>query len=432
MNMKKWIFALMLLALVLAAGCAAEPTPYARNDAEGYTVTVCFDANGGTFTTNTAIITDSFNLSQLPVNSQGQVALPLIAPDDAARGKNAFAPVKAGCFLAGWYAQRTGTEDAWSYAQPWDFATDRCTLDPNGAYTSETPVLTLYAAWVPLYEIECYDLATGQLLDTLRYDPAEGERLLPKWDEATGAINMNRFPQRAGYTFNGAYFDAQGTQPVTTDSIPHSARLDAATATVTGGTMRLYVDWLEGEWYHIYTAQQFLDNASVGGSYMIHADLDFQGLTWPTSLMHGSYTGTLEGNGHTLRNISFAQTNNSKTNGGLFGYLTETAALRDVTFENVSFTIQNGTRMAGTSYGLLAGTVAETAKLESVQILSSALLIDSGCYFGTEDYTIGLVCGMGATAIDPAGITCQAVGEAPETVIITVTDSVVTLEFAAE
>ena len=430
--MKIKFLVLVLMMLLLLAGCGAEPSPYEVNDRDAYSVTVCYDANGGTFTTNTSIITDSYNISAMATNAEGKVELPLCPPDDASRGKNAFAPVKNGYFLAGWYTQRSGTEDAWSYSGKWDFATDRFEADPNGSYTAAEPALTLYAAWVPLYEIACYDLATGELLDTVRYDPNEGERQLPKWDETTGAINMNRFPERSGYTFNGAYYDAQGTQSVTTDTIVHTARLDEATATLTGGTMNLYVDWLEGEWYHIYTAEQFLKNASVGGSYILHADLDFADKNWPTSLMHGNYTGTILGNGHTLRNITFAQTNNSKTNGGLFGYLTQTAVLEDVIFENVTFTIQSGTRVAGTGYGLLAGTVAEEAALTGVEIRASSLQIDSGCYFGTDDYAIGLVCGMGQTEIDPSGITCRATGDAPETVVITVNDSAVTVEFVTE
>ena len=255
-----------------------------------------------------------------------------------------------------------------------------------------------------------------KLLDTVRYDPTEGERQLPKWDETTGAINMNRFPERSGYTFNGAYYDAQGTQSVTTDTIAHTARLDEATATLTGGTMNLYVDWLEGEWYHIYTAEQFVKNAKLNGNYVIHADLDFSEEIWPTSLMHGSFAGTIQGNGHVFKNINAVQTNNSKTNSGLFGQIKSEAQISDLTLDNASFTIGKGARVSGACFGLFAGQIDTNAQLSGVKIINSALKVDSNCAFLSEDYSIGLVCGSGdGSMIDASGIVCVPSGEEPQT-----------------
>ncbi|MBQ6831183.1 MAG: hypothetical protein IJO28_00965 [Oscillospiraceae bacterium] len=439
MNLKlKTLILFLLLTVLLITGCSQEPTPYQVNDAEDYTVSIQYDANGGIFTTNTSVITDSYNISGMETNAQGLVELPLCKPDDPAREKNAFAPAKNGYFLAGWYTQRTETgtneagEPVYTYGGKWDFEKDRFSVDPSGGHSSAEPVLTLYAAWIPLFQIEVYDLHSGELTGTVTYDPQEGAQNVPQWDEETGAVNMFKFPDHPGHTFNGAYYDEAGKNPVQTQQLVHTGVVDEATGTVQGSTMKLYVDWLEGEWYHIYNVEQFLDNASVSGSYIIHEDLDFAGEIWPSSLMHGNYTGTIEGNGHTFQNITFEQTNNSKTNGGLFGYLTETAALKDVTFKNVTFTIKNGTRMAGTSYGLLAGTVSDQATLTNVKIVKSTLQIDSGCYFGTDDYSIGLVSGMGETGIDYKGITCKATGDAPQTVVITVNDATVTVEFVTE
>ena len=194
--------------------------------------------------------------------------------------------------------------------------------------------------------------------------------------------------------------------------------------------MKLYLDYMEGEWYHIYNVEQFLDNASVSGNYILHADLDFEGEIWPSSLMHGNFSGTIEGNGHTFKNITMEQTNNSKVNSGLFGHLTETARLSDLTFENVTFTIKSGTRVAGASFGLLTGTVSDGAEFDNVQIKNGCLQIDSGCYFGTDDYVIGLVSGMGETGLDHSGISCKAVGENAEKVIVTANGNAVTVEFA--
>lgn len=427
------ILALLLAVSLLAAGCSQEPTPYELNDAENFTVSVRYDANGGTFTTNTSIIVDSYDPNQAAVGANGMAQIALLPPDAEARRNDAFAAVNNGYFLAGWYRERTEQPDGtYTYAGKWDFDSDRLEVDPTGEYASGEPVMTLYAAWVPMFSIEFRDLESGETLSTLTYDPTVGADLtVPALNEETGAVEMHKFPARSGYTFSSAYYDAAGTIPVDTEQVVHSGTVDYATGTAEGSAMTLYIDWTEGEWYHIYNVEQFLDNASVSGNYVLHADLDFTDEIWPTSLMYGNFSGSIQGNGHTMRNIQVTQTNNSKVNAGLFGNLTETASLTDLTLENVTFTIQSGTRVVGTSYGLLAGTLSASAELENVTIADSTLQIDSSCYFGVEEYVIGLVCGMGDASGITADVTCQVVGDAPERITATVEGSEVTLEFVS-
>ena len=98
----------------------------------------------------------------------------------------------------------------------------------------------------------------------------------------------------------------------------------------------------------------------------------------------------------------------------------------------MSFTIKAGTRVAGTCYGLFAGAISGEASINGVIIRDSRLLIDSGCYFGVDDYSIGLLCGMGGADIDVSEIVCAAAGENPDSVVITVEGSDVTVEFTAQ
>jgi len=420
---------LILMAVPFLTGCAQEENPYVKNDTENYSVSVKFDANGGFFTTNTSVIVDSYNIAEMK-SQNGMVQIPLLSPDNSLRGNDAFTVINNGHFLTGWYTQRQETADGYVYSGKWDFETDRVEVDPNGTYSAAEPVMTLYAAWAPVFEVEFYDLTSGEYLESFTFNPSEvTEILVPKWDEETGAVEMYKFPQRKGYTFNGAYYDAEGTKAVDTAALIHTGSVDAATGTVQNPVMQLYVDWMEGEWYHIYNVEQFLDNASVSGNYIIHADLDFEGEIWPSSMMHGNFSGTIQGNGHTFSNITFEQTNNSKVNAGLFGYLSETANISDLTLDNVTFTIKAGTRVVGTCYGLFAGNISSEAVISGVTIANSTLQVDSGCYFGADDYSIGLVCGMGSVDIDASGISTAAVGDAPETVVITVADEAVTVEF---
>ena len=241
---------------------------------------------------------------------------------------------------------------------------------------------------------------------------------------------MYEFPEKSGYTFNKAYLDSAKTQAIEAATLSHSGEIDYATGTAKNKTMKVYIDWTDGEWFRIYNADQFLDNATLNGNYEIFADLDFEGKIWPTAFMYGNFEGSIKGNGHTFKNIDIVQTNNSKVNAGLFGNVTEKASISDITLENLSFTVKAGTRVVGTSYGAFAGTISGNAQLSGIKIIGSTLKIDSSCYFGADDYSIGLVCGMGnSEAVETAEINCVAVGDEPEKLIITVEGNEVTVEF---
>ncbi len=425
--------ALLLVTLIFVTGCAQEQSPYELNTMEGYSVSVKYDANGGYFTTNTSVIVDSYDFSQLPTDGSGNGRVALIAPEDSRRGNDAFTAINSGYFLAGWYTERTETADGYVYSGKWDFENDLLTVSAGEGTSADEPIITLYAAWVPLFQIEFYDLETGEYLSNYTFDPTlESEILVPALDEESGAIEMFRFPERSGYTYRETFYDAAGTEAVETATVMHSGVVDYANGTAENHVMKLYVGWDEGEWYHIYNVEQFLDNASVNGSYVIHEDLDFEGEIWPSSLMYGNFTGTIQGNGHTFKNITLEQTNNSKVNAGLFGRLAEGSSITDLKLENVTFTIKAGTRVAGTTYGLFAGSISGETTIENVTIAGSTLQIDSNCYFGVDDYTIGLLCGMGSAPIDASGITCQGTGDNAESVEITVTDGEVTVAFVTE
>jgi hypothetical protein len=430
---------MLLAAMLLISGCSGEKNPYEVNDQEHFNVSVKFDANGGLFTTNTSVIVDSYNISDMKAGADGRVNIPLLSPDDAQRGKDGFKAYKNGYFLAGWYAQRVATTDeqgntVYNYAKKWDFSSDTVKVHASGTYTSSKPVMTLYAAWVPLFEIEVYDLNTGDFLDSITLNPTENMEIkLPAWNEESGCIEMNDLPERDGYTFADAYYDADGMVPISGETLKHSGRMDYDFGVAVGSKMKIYVDWLEGEWFHIYTAEQFVKNAKLNANYVIHNDLDFDGLIWPTVFVQGNFGGTIQGNGYTFKNISAVQTSNSKTNAGLFGMLKDTAKIDDLTFDNVTFTIQKGSRVSGACFGLLAGQVDSNAMLTNVQILNSTLQIDSGCAFLSDDYSIGLVAGSGEVpGVDASGISCAVVGDDPETLTVTVEGNTVTLHFLSE
>ncbi|WP_285855316.1 InlB B-repeat-containing protein [Paenibacillus cellulositrophicus] len=94
------------------------------------------------------------------------------------------APTKEGFTFAGWYKDTLGTD-------AWNFATDVVTSD-----------MTLYAKWT----------ATAQEQYTVAFDSQGGSTVEP----ATGVVSGNTIteppaPTKAGYTFEGWYKDAAGT-----------------------------------------------------------------------------------------------------------------------------------------------------------------------------------------------------------------------------
>lgn len=421
-------------AMLFAAGCGADPTPYEVNDGKGYTVSVKYDANGGIFDTNTSVIMDSFNISSMEKKGDGTVDIALLSPDDTRRGSsNSFSPTYGGHFLAGWYAERTETEDgqgnkSYVYSKRWDFDTSLLTVDADGSYSSAEPVMTLYAAWIPLFKVSFYNLNDGSLIDSYSFNPTEKEGLtLPKWNADSGAIDMNDFPKKTGYTFEAAFLDANGDKKIEGELIGHSGRINLENGTAEGTDMSVYISFAEGDIYHIYKAEQLAANYKAGGTYIIHEDLDFSNVIWPSALTTGGFSGKIVGGGHTFKNVSVVQNDNSKTSFGLFGQISEGASVTDLCFENASLTIKKGIRSAGSSYGMFAGTVADGAEIKGVSFTNSALNIDTDCYFGTDDYTIGLICGTGSADIDGSSITVGTVGDRPDRLKVSVADGIVSV-----
>ena len=420
---------ILVIAAALLASCGGKG-PYSGYDDEGYTVSIKYDSNGGYFTTNTTVIVDTYNLSSLPSNSKGEKLLTLVSPDNDVRGKeNAFLPQNAGYFLVGWYKNRTAVTDgegneldadgniasesgkpvAYTYSGKWDFSEDKLPVDPAKVEGSATPVLTLYAAWAPRFTYDFYDIKTGDLIKSLEVDPIYVKNItVPEWNVVTGQLDMHEFPKVDNKTFSTVYLDPNGTTSVEAGTpIKHTGIINEDNATTSGNTMKLYVDMLEGNWYNIYTADHFIKYGSPTGNYNILADLDFTGKGWKIPLVYGNFTGTINGNGHKMSNITVNQDNAQQANAGLFGTLAASANINNITFENVTLSVTGSIR-SGASYGLLCGTRASGSTLDSVQI-SGKLVIMSSSLIIDNNPGIGLLCGSGSAAdVDISAITCEA------------------------
>ncbi len=450
---KKITVTLLLLLLVLSAlfiTSCTESTPYDGYDEEGYNVSIRYDANGGMFTTNVSVITDSYSIAGLAVNENGKVEIALLAPDDSRRGQgNYFTANNAGYFLAGWYTERkpvtnasgealdvngkllseTNGTPAYTYSGRWDFDDDRMEIDPNATHSASEPI-TLYAAWIS-FGFEFYSLDSGELISTYTFNPANlTELLLPFWNEETGKLDMQKFPKIDDKTLSAIYLDAEGSVKVEGTSLTHTGSFDPETATATAPVMKLYLDYTDGEWYHIYTAEQFIDNATVNGCYEICADLDFSEEIWKTALIHNSFKGKIIGNGYTFRNITVEQTDTRKQYAGLFGAISAGAVIEDLCFDNILFTVSNGTLQQDAAFGILAGTIDASASVKGIRFSNATLAISSSANI-PDDISLGLVCGVGSVNdIDLTGMTAIPVGDVPDSITVTVNGNEVVVRSA--
>ena len=431
------LLAALITVLCILTGCSQWELPYEGLNSEGYTVSVRFDPCGGAFAnTENVQVVDVFRLADAKKDASGNYQLKLITPDDSRRGDRAFSISKNGCFFAGWYREcsprtdasgnpldaygrptsESGLEQGYTYSGLWSFESDTLSV-PEGNYSSEEPLMTLYAAWIPYFNFEFYVQN-----EQGGFDLYESKQLIelnvPEWDLSSGKLNMNSFPEIDGKTFEGAFLDDAMTKPITeklTGDIDYEHGISATEK------ICVYTKFAEGDWYRISTAEQFVKNSKLGGCYYIEADLDFTGLNWSAALAGGAFTGKIEGGGHKFSNITFIQADNSKTNGGLFGSLASGASIRGVSFENIKYTLGAGSRMQAPHFGLLCGQLSADAALDSVSVSGSEFIISGDIY--PQEYTLGALVGNGDNrGVSLSGISVK-LAEGAETKISIASDS---------
>ena len=406
--------AVIIVAGVIWAVTSGDDSYYSDFEKDGYTVSVTFDSNGGTFKGSDSSVVDLYNPEMI-----GEDGIKLLAPDDARRDKNnALTVTKAGYFLAGWYRERTLIDEnnpdaGYTYSGKWDFENDRLVLDGDKEYSTDESAMTLYAAWVPYYNYEIYakDENGSSILVA---STAAINLTIPEWAEGDVTLNMDNFPVREGYTLADVYYDEAMTEKVegTLNDAGNkkfiTGEWDEATATSLTPTIKLYTTWQDGERYRIYSTEDLRKNASVDGYYEIYADLDFTGYEWPSVFANGEFSGKIFGKGHTISGVSIESTSRSRINNGLFSSLGDKAYIENITFENLTHTVNLMSVAPDSTFGLLAGRADDGASFKNVNV-SGKILIGDSCasLAGNADYTIALLFVEG----DKTGITYNVTAE---------------------
>ena len=197
-------------------------------------------------------------------------------------------------------------------------------------------------------------------------------------------VTRNRFspvnPKKSGYTFYDYYADAEFKEKFV---FPFTVGTD---------DIDIYARFIEGEnWSIVSTAKAFVDSYHTSAKIFVDADLDFTDLTWKSGLEFG---GEINGNGHTLRNITCplsGTVSGTQINFGMFGVLRSQSYIRDITFENVTVTISTITAVP-VQAALFAWDIQSNAKLENVTVSGT---ISKGKIYDGGDATLHAVCYRG-------------------------------------
>ncbi len=393
------VAAVALIVGVVVAIVKGNKSYFDDYEKEGYTISVTFDSNGGTFKGSDSSIVDLYN----PANI-GEDGLQLLAPDDIRRDKNNIMQVtNPGYFLAGWYTERTLIDESdpdkgYTYSGKWDFENDRLLINTSFDYSAEESVLTLYAAWVPYYTFEIYtndESGNSYLLSTV----SALNLTIPEWYDGDVTLAMDNFPVREGYTLESVeYLDSNIIENETEKKKTITGKWDEETATSITPIIRLHTEWVEGKTYKIYSVEDFIKNADTEGYYELYSDLDFTGVEWPAAFLNGKFNGKIFGRKHTISGVSFESTSRSRLTNGLFSSLGEGAYIENVKFEDITHTIDLAAVAQDTTFGLLAGTASEGASFKNVTV-DGKLVFGDNCaaLLGSDSFTVKTLIGNGNT-----------------------------------
>ena len=287
---KKYLIVLALLAVTLTlllSGCGKS-----EQDLDGMYV-ASFELNCGTLDLKSFNVSTKINYAYEP----GSYIL-----DPTTYGN--YEIFREGYIFTGWYRTAECNEN-----EKWNFSTD--TINSEG--------LTLYAGWekkiVYSYTV-CY------------VDGTETKTLGTYSVEAGAAFEDYRkyANKREGFTPSGYFADAACTTPWDFATVHPGGEVDTDIA--------IYVSYIPGDWILVNSYNKLKSSIGKGNIYLT-SDIDCGG---QELFFSGTFSGTFEGNGYTIRNFKVNKFGTSKNpSSAIFDTLATGARIQNVTFENVLF-----------------------------------------------------------------------------------------------
>lgn len=121
----------------------------------------------------------------------------------------------------------------------------------------------------------------------------------------------------------------------------------------TNGQTAYYAIKLEYGDLKLTNANKHLLKRAESGNIILQEDIDLSGETWMSTVV---FTGTLDGNGYAIKNMTVSANSNENGYQGLFKYLGEGALIKNVAFTNV---------VLGANSGVIAGQILGSSKAKA-------------------------------------------------------------------
>ncbi len=356
-------------------------------------------------------------------------------------------PKKDGYILAGWYTAKTDVTDSegnvigyeFQAEDRWDFQLDRVQENmtlyarwiPQGVVnyinaetgevlftkniTADSPVQRLSDAVLSMYmpsgsslagyyvDSECtslYDFSGYQHVDLITDDVVVYEQLAKEFPEVVVSYTAEESQEEDHSVYR--FLHEKGYDIATDDEAVLAelyARYDEIVETTIDiyqnntANQNLYLKFTDTSTVTIHSVEDFKDGNSyvLSGdveTYVLAADLDFDGLTLTVG---ENFSGKIEGNGHTISNLTLTYASSKREKPGqklygLFGSMTD-AEINDLHFENIQISVNP--RMGIELYaGLLAGS-AKNCTLTNCSFRSVVVTVAESYAAGTTNIYLG-------------------------------------------
>ncbi len=236
--------------------------------------------------------------------------------------------------------------------------------EPFDFHTRITGPLTLYANLKPSPKLRFIDIETGKAVSEIDgikpgevcYRPSSG--LAPK-----------KVVDGQPYTFMNHYWVDK----------ERSAEFEFAPYVFEDHDVDVYCDFIKGEWTLVGNANELTNALRSRQNIYLLDDIDFSGQTFSSVEF---YNAEFNGNGHTVKGISFGRTGSfgpgansitdrRKNNVGIFQSLRSKAYIHDVIFEDVTVEIETSSNydsIYDLYVGLFAGVAEDGARIENVTV----------------------------------------------------------------
>lgn len=459
----------MALTTVLLAGvftsCTYGLNQEEKKRQEGYNCCVTYDANGGTYGSNSSVtyaLVKENSLAPAPgyvdANTQASVKVPTRRNYQLINETKASSEEEknlAAIASKSWFQAKTDEDGKVIYegegenrtpvlvtGEPWNFAKDKVTED-----------ITLVAQWTKVYrfilclteeveqedgtmvtserEIRSYTVNPGATISDKLYEKKDGE-LFRRPDYIR--------PSLSNYTFLDFYMDEDLTNVMPMDLVHPGTRTEEVTVvdpetnqekteTVETNDVKIYVKYLAGRFEFISNEnKKTLTNAS---KWYLLEDVDYaDSVAWDAQ---NNFTGTIYGNGYALKNVTVTSLAEKKTAGykahSIFG--TMKGLVKDLILENVTLKVNvseffvSGNKIPGEQrIGFLAYEISSEGKFEGVTVKDCRIVRKNETYYDAVIHT------------DTAcrGLYFNAPAEGQENVLIVETsaDNVTTIKIETE